>query len=33
MYDRLVDVPRLVHTYMIGDELPHPVLDARPGTR
>jgi len=26
MYDRLVDVPRLVHTYMIGDELPHPVL-------
>lgn len=28
MYDRLVDVPRLVHTYMIGDELPHPVLTA-----
>ena len=26
MYDRLVDVPRLVYTYMIGDELPHPVL-------
>lgn len=26
MYDRLVDVPRLVHTYMIGDELPHPSL-------
>jgi alkylated DNA repair dioxygenase AlkB len=26
MYDRLVDVPRLVHTYMIGDELPHPAL-------
>ncbi|MEJ7834287.1 MAG: alpha-ketoglutarate-dependent dioxygenase AlkB [Nocardioides sp.] len=26
MYDRLVDVPRLVHTYMIGEELPHPVL-------
>ncbi|HEX5087322.1 MAG TPA: alpha-ketoglutarate-dependent dioxygenase AlkB [Nocardioides sp.] len=23
MYDRIVDVPRLVHTYMIGDELPH----------
>ena len=21
MYDRLVDVPRLVHTYMIGEEL------------
>lgn len=28
MYERLVDVPRLVHTYMIGDELPHPVLTA-----
>ena len=27
MYDRIVDVPRLVHTYMIGEELPHPVLD------
>ena len=26
MYDRIVDVPRLVHTYMIGEELPHPVL-------
>ena len=26
MYDRLVDVPRLLHTYMIGEELPHPVL-------
>jgi alkylated DNA repair dioxygenase AlkB len=26
MYDRLVDVPRLVYTYMIGEELPHPVL-------
>jgi len=26
MYDRLVDVPRLVHTYMIGEELPHPGL-------
>ncbi len=26
MYDRLVDVPRLVHTYMIGEELPHVVL-------
>ena len=33
MYDRVVDVPRLLHTYMIGDELPHPVLtDARDGT-
>ena len=28
MYDRLVDVPRLVHTYMIGEELPHPALTA-----
>lgn len=26
MYDRVVDVPRLVFTYMIGDELPHPAL-------
>ena len=26
MYDRVVDVPRLTHTYMIGEELPHPVL-------
>lgn len=26
MYDRLVDVPRLVHTYMIDEPLPHPVL-------
>lgn len=30
MYDRVVDVPRLVHTYGIGVELPHDVLaDAR----
>jgi alkylated DNA repair dioxygenase AlkB len=28
MYDRVVDVPRLVHTYMIGEELPHPGLTA-----
>ncbi|GAA5155419.1 alpha-ketoglutarate-dependent dioxygenase AlkB [Nocardioides marinquilinus] len=28
MYDRLVDVPRLVHTYMIGETLPHPTLEA-----
>ena len=28
MYDRIVDVPRLVYTYMIGEELPHPVLTA-----
>lgn len=27
MYDRVVDVPRLVHTYMVGDPLPHHVLD------
>lgn len=26
MYDRVVDVPRLVHTYDIGAELPHPAL-------
>jgi alkylated DNA repair dioxygenase AlkB len=26
MYERMVDVPRLVHTYGIGDELPDPVL-------
>lgn len=30
MYDRVVDVPRLLHTYMIGEELPHRSLtDAR----
>ncbi|MEV4999647.1 alpha-ketoglutarate-dependent dioxygenase AlkB [Nocardioides sp. LML1-1-1.1] len=28
MYDRVVDVPRLVHTYVIGDDLPHPRLTA-----
>jgi alkylated DNA repair dioxygenase AlkB len=26
MYDRVVDVPRLVHTYLAGDALPHPAL-------
>ncbi|HJQ07561.1 MAG TPA: alpha-ketoglutarate-dependent dioxygenase AlkB [Nocardioides sp.] len=26
MYDRVVDVPRLVHTYMIGEDLPHSML-------
>jgi alkylated DNA repair dioxygenase AlkB len=26
MYDRVVDVPRLVHTYMAEDTLPHPAL-------
>ncbi|WP_435746265.1 alpha-ketoglutarate-dependent dioxygenase AlkB [Nocardioides sp. SYSU DS0663] len=30
MYDRVVDVPRLLHTYLAGEELPHPALtDAR----
>ncbi|MGN0064224.1 MAG: alpha-ketoglutarate-dependent dioxygenase AlkB [Nocardioides sp.] len=30
MYDRVVDVPRLVHTYGIGEPLPHRALtDAR----
>lgn len=28
MYDRVVDVPRLVHTYGIGDPLPHAALEA-----
>ena len=28
MYDRIVDVPRLVYTYMIGEDLPHPALAA-----
>ena len=26
MYDRVVDVPRLVHNYAVGDPLPHPLL-------
>ena len=26
MYDAVVDVPRLVHTYGIGEALPHPAL-------
>ena len=26
MYDAVVDVPRLVHTYGVGEELPHPAL-------
>jgi alkylated DNA repair dioxygenase AlkB len=26
MYDRIVDVPRLVHTYVLGEGLPHPLL-------
>ncbi len=27
MYERMVDVPRLVHTYGEGEPLPHPLLD------
>lgn len=27
MYDAVVDVPRLVHTYLAGDPLPHPALE------
>ena len=26
MYDAVVDVPRLVHTYLADDPLPHPAL-------
>lgn len=26
MYDREVDVPRLLHTYGVGEPLPHPAL-------
>jgi alkylated DNA repair dioxygenase AlkB len=26
MYDRVVEVPRLLHTYLAEDELPHPSL-------
>lgn len=26
MYDNVVDVPRLLHTYGIGQQLPHPAL-------
>ena len=30
MYDNVVDVPRLLHTYGVGEPLPHPALtDAR----
>ncbi|WP_414689940.1 alpha-ketoglutarate-dependent dioxygenase AlkB [Nocardioides sp.] len=30
MYDRIVDVPRLLHTYVLGEALPHSALeDAR----
>lgn len=28
MYDRVVDVPRLLHTYGEGEPLPHPALTA-----
>jgi alkylated DNA repair dioxygenase AlkB len=27
MYDRVVDVPRLVHTYAVGETLPHHSLE------
>ncbi len=27
MYDAVLDVPRLLHTYLDGDPLPHPALD------
>jgi alkylated DNA repair dioxygenase AlkB len=27
MYDRVVDVPRLVHTYAVGEPLPHHSLE------
>jgi alkylated DNA repair dioxygenase AlkB len=27
MYDRVVDVPRLIHTYAVGEPLPHPTLE------
>lgn len=30
MWDKMVDVPRLVHSYAAGETLPHPILtDAR----
>ena len=28
MYDAVVDVPRLVHTYLADDALPHPALES-----
>ena len=27
MYDRVVDVPRLLHTYLVDEPLPHAVLE------
>src|SRR5688572_19418735 len=27
MYDAVVDVPRLLHTYLADDPLPHPALE------
>ena len=34
MYDAVVDVPRLVHTYLAADPLPHPALtEARDGAQ
>ena len=26
MYDNVVDVPRLLHTYGVDEPLPHPAL-------
>ena len=31
MYDNVVDVPRLLHIYGVGEALPHPLLDRGPG--
>ena len=27
MYDNVVDVPRLLHNYGVGEQLPHPALE------
>jgi alkylated DNA repair dioxygenase AlkB len=31
MYDRVVEVPRLLHTYGVGEQLPHPTLESARG--
>ena len=31
MYDNVVDVPRLLHNYGVGEQLPHPALERGPG--
>ena len=33
MYDNVVDVPRLLHNYGVGEQLPHPALERGRGTR